>query len=472
MYRFVCLLPLLLSTIAGTGRLTTATVDSDTDTVSSTTTTTTSSSTTTTTNPSSTAPTPTPTTSSFIAQRTQNLHLCTDVKPSFLSSRNGRFQRLECLVRLCNDRGETVEWTTSTGPQINQPLFEWSTPLGRLRKDNGTCATSRQYCWSAVEVDVFYTTYRMASNGFREMRITCGASDAYITPDNGHTDLVVETAYGFSYLKRFPGQPIDASCITDSDCGENMFCMRTERNSEDIGDDNDLGTVCQCRMDYLLGVQYAQVMDPDYGEWQCLAPKMLNETCAQDAQCQAIDANTVCTGKRDDNNQMANKTCQCDTNLVHFKSSCQPPQPPALSVPKPQETTEKTTIIWWIFPDGSDDNDSDNQNRPVYHRRYWWLRFAAYVMAILAIILPLLLVIMALVALCNRRRRRQLSSSSPFTTTMSANKNGGSGGGGNNSIPRFPAPRIIINDLKDTLKNNKNKSDDKYDLVKHDHLSN
>ena len=202
-----------------------------------------------------------------------------------------------------------------------------------------------------------------------------------------------------------------------------MFCLNSGR-SED--------TVCQCSVDFLTGVQFVQVLDQKYNEMQCLPPLMINDSCLHDQQCQAMDPNSVCVQTITPDSQMSGR-CQCSQGMVFSKSSC---------IPISLHVTPKPTIVWWIF------SDTDAYGETSSHR-FRWFRAALYLVAFLAIGLPISFVFISLCVLCYNRmlKNRAIARQPPIR-------------------PTFPAPKIIINDLI-----RKEKSDDKYGLVKHDQLA-
>ena len=205
-----------------------------------------------------------------------------------------------------------------------------------------------------------------------------------------------------------------------------MFCLNSGRS----------GLTCQCSVDFLTGVPYVQVMDQLYKESICLPPLMVNDSCLYDSQCQAIDANTVCANKHIDSIDSGLGICQCSEGMSYQKSSCLP-------IEEERDDT-KPNIIWWIF---TTDEKSDSSSSG--HHRFWWLRTASYLTAVLAIFLPLSLIFVALVILCYKRVAAKRMSEVVVR-------------------PKFPSaatPKLMISDF---IKGEK--SDDKYDLVKNDHL--
>ncbi|CAG2183778.1 unnamed protein product, partial [Oppiella nova] len=107
----------------------------------------------------------------------------------------------------------------------------------------------------------------MWDNGLDELQISCTVSDAFLTPDGNHQDILLATDVEYSYIKSFKGKAVNDRCQTDSECGDNMFCLNTGTGNPGI-----TATTCQCRMDYITGVQYVQIMDDKYNEWLCAPP--------------------------------------------------------------------------------------------------------------------------------------------------------------------------------------------------------
>lgn len=224
-----------------------------------------------------------------------------------------------------------------------------------------------------------------------------------------------------SYL--FTGRALNERCDNDLQCGNNMFCLNSGRPD---------GPVCQCSVDFLTGVQFVQALDQKYSEWLCLPPLMINDSCLYDQQCQAMDINSVCKQTMAADSQMSSR-CQCSEGMVAKESSC---------IPKSSDVTTKPTIIWWIFADNDSIGDASTH-------RYWFFRAASYTVALLAIILPICFIFIALSVLCYKRvvKSRSIAAQHPIR-------------------PTFPAPKLVINNL---IK--KDKNDDRFGLVKNDHLS-
>ncbi len=204
-----------------------------------------------------------------------------------------------------------------------------------------------------------------------------------------------------------------------------MFCLKSTTNS---------GTVCQCSVDFLTGVQYVQVMDEDYQELICVPPVMMNGSCLYDQQCQAFDTNSYCA--QQSNSDITNNNnygkCECLEDTVYYMDSCQ-------SVTK----ATKPPIVWWIFTNDFDDHNSGSDG---FH--FMSFRNAAYFMAMFALFLPLMLIVITLLIVCYRKIYRERQGQHVVKAM-------------------FPTPRLRINDLCDIKKE---KSDDKYDLVKNDQL--
>ncbi|CAG2119517.1 unnamed protein product, partial [Medioppia subpectinata] len=369
--------------------------------------------------------------------------ICTDTKPEFISTRNSRYQTLDCTARLCTDSPDNGQGWAPTYQPFNNPVFEWNCQLGHIQASNGTCDYDRHMCWHSVDIDLHYFQHRMRDNDIQELRVSCAVSDAFLTPDGSHEDLLLATGVGFTYIKSFEGKGLDEQCSTDTDCRDNMFCL--------LGADQSTAqTYCQCRMDYAMGVAFVRVLDNQYQEWSCAPPLLLNESCLYDAQCSATDPSAVCQPSVDGDGI---SRCRCGADTADIAGRCQPIQRSAEDTALDNDSQSRTpAIIWWIFTDEYQPLDGG-----VNSRGYFWLRWAAYLIACLAIVLPLLLLIIATMMLCHRRAlARRAAALSSY----------GSGGGGMGGSIRFPAPKLVLSDLKPK----KCTKDDKYNLVENDQL--